>query len=514
MQAPFPRFVLSLLVVLVLIVSATKVKKGGDFPEYGLTAIALAQHGTPYITLDDVDHAIAMSPEAGFRELFTTVRANMAQGAEVPLPGLIRSRHGQYLAIHFFAYPALAAIPMRVLDALGVDPFKAGQLVNLLPVFVLGIACYLLLGSARHAWLALALFLLCGALRYLNWFSPEVFSMAALLSGLILFSLGRPIAAVILPGLAAMQNPPLLFVALFAPLLRFGWLMASDDLDWRAALRRTATGRNVAACALLIAMAGIPVLFSLWHFGEPSLIAKFSSDPALISASRFGSFFFDPNQGVIVAFPAVAALLLWQAWTLRAQRFAWIAAAALGLMLALVVPAMSTVNWNSGAAGPMRYVVWAAAPLLYLALAGLALARRWPARAMLLVLLAQGGAMWHAKGYDHTEFSPAAAWLLRTAPALYDPDPEIFHDRALGIDGAMPENTVIAWPDARHPDKILYNARNPGAAATLCGQGAILDESAVVRMSRGWRYINRAPRCIASEKSTSTQRQRGERHAG
>lgn len=495
MQAPFPRFVLSLLFVLVVIFSATKVKKGGDFPEYGLTAIALAQHGTPYITLDDVDRAIALSHEAGFRDLFTTVRTNMVRGDEVPLPGLIRSRHGHYLAIHFFAYPAMAAIPMRVLDVLGMDPFKAGQLVNLLPVFVLGIACYLLLGSARRAWLALALFLLCGALRYLTWFSPEVFSMAALLSGLILFILGRPVAAVILPGLAAMQNPPLLFVALFAPLLHLGWLMASEDLHWRAALRRTATRRNVAACAMLIAMAGIPVLFSLWQFGEPSLIAKFSSDSSLISASRFGSFFFDPNQGVIVAFPAVVVLLLWQTWSLRANHIAWIAAGALGLMLALVVPAMSTVNWNSGAAGPMRYVVWAAAPLLFLALAGLALAQRWPARAVLLVLLAQGAAMWHAKGYGHTEFSPAAAWLLRTAPALYNPDPEIFHDRALGIDGEMLENTVIAWPDSRRPSKILYNERHPGAAAILCGQGAILDESAVVRMGRGWRYINGAPRC-------------------
>lgn len=501
MQAPFPRFVLSLLLVLLLVLCATKVRKGGDFPEYGLTAIALAQHGTPYISLDDVDRAIALSHEEGFRELFTTVRQNMVRGDEVPLPGLVRSRHGHYLAIHFFAYPALAAIPLRILDAVGVDPFKAGQLVNLLPVFVLGVACYLLFGSAKRAWLALALFLLCGAVRYLNWFSPEVFSMAALLSGLILFSLGRPLAAVILPGLAAMQNPPLLFVALFAPLLRVGWLIASDDLHWRAALRRTATLRNGAACLLLLAMAGTPVLFNLWQFGEPSLIAKFSSDPALISASRFGSFFVDPNQGVIVAFPAVAVLLLWQAWTLRAQRCAWLAGAALGLMLALVVPAMSTVNWNSGAAGPMRYVVWAAAPLLYLALAGLALAQRWPARAVLLVLLAQGVAMWHAKGYDHTEFSPAAAWLLRSAPALYNPDPEIFHDRALGIDVAMPDDSVIAWPDSRQPSKILYNARNPDAGASLCGQGAILDASAAVHMPRGWRYINGAPHCTAPQKT-------------
>jgi len=496
MQAPFPRFVLSLLLVLVLVLCATKVRKGGDFPEYGLTAIALAQHGTPYIALADVDRAIALSHEDGFRELFTTVRQNMVRGDEVPLPGLIRSRHGQYLAIHFFAYPALAAIPLRVFDAVGVDPFKAGQLVNLLSVLVLGIALYLLLGSARRAWLALALFLLCGALRYLNWFSPEVFSMAALVSGLILFSLGRPLVAVILPGLAAMQNPPLVFVALFAPVLRLGWLIASEDLHWRAALRATITLRNLLACALLVAMASLPVLFNLWHFGVPSIIAKVASDTSLIGLGRLSSFFFDPNQGAIVAFPAVAVLLLWQAWALRARRFAWLAAGALGLMLALVIPAMSTSNWNSGAAGPMRYVVWGAAPLLYLALAGCALMPRWPTRALALVLLVQVGAMWHAKQYEHTEFSPAAAWLLRTAPALYNPDPEIFHDRALGIDGDMPTTTIIKWPDAQRPTKIMYNEANTVAAATLCGPDAVLDASATIHMSRGWRYINGAPPCI------------------
>lgn len=496
MRAPFPRFVLSLLLVLLLIFGATKVRKGGDFPEYGLTAIALAQHGTPYIALDDVERAIALSHEEGFRELFTSVRDKMARGDQVPIPGIIRSSQGHYLAIHFFAYPALTAIPLRVLDAVGADPFKAGQLVNLAAVFVLGIACYLLFGSARRAWLALVLFLLCGALRYLTWFSPEVFSMAALVSGLILFSLGRPLLAIILPGLAAMQNPPLVFVALFAPFLRFGWLIASDDLHWRAALRGTLTRNNLLACTLLVAMAGMPVLFSLWQFGEPNLIARFSSDPSLISASRLGSFFFDPNQGAIVAFPAVAVLLLWQARLLRGRRLAWLGAGALGLVLALALPAMSTVNWNSGAAGPMRYVVWGAAPLLYLALAWAALMPRWPTRGLALVLLAQSAAMWHAKQYEHTEFSPAAGWLLRTSPALYNPDPEIFHDRALGIDGDMPTTTIVAWPDAQRPTKIMYNEANPGAAAALCGPGAALDDSATIRMSRGWRYINSTPPCI------------------
>lgn len=496
----FLRFILSVCLALVVVFCTTEVKRWGDFVEYGLTTIAVAEHGTPYIRDSDVERMIALTPEVegDFRAVLTSIRDKIVKGETVPIPGLILSERGHYMSIHFVGYSTLTAIPFVVLDSMGVNPWKAYQVTNYLPIVALGIACYLLFGSALRAWVGLILFVLCGALPYLNWTSPEAFTMSSLLSALILFTIGRPIAAAILAGLAATQNPPLVFFGLFAPIIRMGWLMISEELAWQTALQRVVNWRNAVACALQVALAVSPVLFSLWEFHEPSLIAKFSTDPALVTPGRLGSFFFDPNQGAIIAFPAIALLLLWLLWQQRVRR-PWLhLAATVGLMLALAVPALSTGNWNSGASGPMRYVVWGASPLLYLALAWLALQRRWPAALMTAVVLVQGGAMIHAKQYDYSYFSPLGGWVLKTMPSWYNPDPEIFFERTNHQDGSFSRDGVIAYPNAEQPLKMLYNVGNSNAVATLCGPGRTLDDSDVVVMGQGWRYINGKPVCVAN----------------
>jgi len=492
------RFFLSVCLALVVVFCTTEVKRWGDFLEYGLTTVAVAEHGTPYIVAGDVERMIALTPavEVEFRAVLAGVRDKIVQGETVPIPGLILSERGHYMSIHFVGYSTLTAVPFVILDAIGVNPWKAYQVINYLPVLALAWACYLLLGSALRAWVGIVLFVLCGALPYLNWTSPEVFTMGSLLAGLILFTVGRPIAAAILVGLAATQNPPLVFFGVFAPFIRMGWLIVSEGLEWQAALRRIVTWRHAIACALQMGLAVTPMLFSLWEFHEPSLIAKFSTDPALVTPGRLGSFFFDPNQGAIIAFPAVALLLVWLLWQRRAQRPLWHLAATFGLMLALAIPALSTGNWNSGASGPMRYVVWGASPLLYLALAWLALQRRWPLALMAAVVLVQCGAMAHAKRYDYTYFSPLGRWVLETMPSWYNPDPEIFYERTNHLDGSFNVDGVIAYPNAEQPLKTLYNVRNPKAQEILCGPGRALDDSDVVVKGQGWRYINGAPVCV------------------
>src|SRR5690349_2184662 len=109
----------------------TRPSKSGDFQEYALMTIALAGHGTPDIRPSDVDAGALLSPELGFVAVHEQLRARMRQGASHPFPGFVRGRDGGYYAIHFFAYPALAAIPFKLIEAVGGQPFKAFQIVNL-----------------------------------------------------------------------------------------------------------------------------------------------------------------------------------------------------------------------------------------------------------------------------------------------------------------------------------------------------------------------------------------------
>jgi hypothetical protein len=177
------RFLLSVFLVLVVVFGATDVMRRGDFLEYGLTTVAVAEHGTPYILASDVERMIELTPkdEVGFRTVLGTIRDRIGAGEQVPIPGLLLSERGHYMSIHFVGYPTLAAIPFVILDRIGVNPWKAYQVVNYLPLLALAAACYLLLGSALRAWTGIVLFVLCGALPYLNWTSPEVFTMASLL---------------------------------------------------------------------------------------------------------------------------------------------------------------------------------------------------------------------------------------------------------------------------------------------------------------------------------------------
>lgn len=465
--------------------------KSGDFQEYALMTIALASHGTPDIRQADIVTAARLSPEPDFAAIHEQLRTGMQAGVPHPFPGFVRGKDGNYYAIHFFAYPALAALPLKLIDAVGGKPFKAYQVVNLAALAILTIALYRFTGSPRRAVFGTTLFLLSGGMLYANWCSPEFFSACALLSGLLFALRGRPYAGALLAGIAAMQNPPLILFSVFVPLIRIAYVYADESLSVSAAWRRVVTRHTVLASCLQAALALLPVLFSLAKFGVPSVIATLSTDPLLVTPGRLLSFFFDLNQGAIVGLPVAMLLVLAQ---LAAKgRLRWLPhlAAAVLFSVAMALPALSTVNWNSGAAGMMRYAVWAGMPLLYLALLELQRRPRWPFALVAAILLVQGGALAFARSYDYLEFSPAARFMLAHFPAHYAPEPEIFIERSLRRDGAVHGDVVVAYPSLQQPVKILFNAGSQAAHAALCGAGGRVAGVP----ADGWTYIDGPPAC-------------------
>lgn len=72
------------------------------------------------------------------------------------------------------------------------------------------------------------------------------------------------------------------------------------------------------------------------------------------------------------------------------------------------------------------------------------------------------------------------------APALYNPDPEIFFERS--------RNAV--YPQTGQPRKVLFNAGSDSADRLLCPTGRRLAPGLpVVELRGGWRYLNAAPAC-------------------
>ncbi|NNG22946.1 hypothetical protein [Telluria aromaticivorans] len=500
-------FVVLLALALLALFMARPVSISGDALEYTVDAVAIATHGTPEIRSSDIDRTMAILP-GRFDGLFRMLQDEMRRGVQDVYPAFARGRGGEVYPVHFFGYPLMAALPLRLLEALGQPPFKAFQAVNLAFVFVLGLALRRFFASSARAAFGLLLFMLCCGVLYWTWTSPECASAAALLAALLLFTSGMPVAGALLAGLAAQQNPTIVFFFVFAPLIRMalGW---DRSRGLTGNLRAQVTLRTMAALAAGAAVAALPILFNLYHYGVPNLIVARFSDPGLIGSTRLLSFFADLNQGMVIGIPGVlAALLLVGARGLR------LLALCLLFTLALVLPALAVINWNSGAAGPMRYVAWASMPLLFTLLAMLRELPTWRPAALAGVLALQAAAMVHATRYEYIEFSPLAALVLKHAPAWYHPEPEIFVERMGHNDNWVEPEKIYTYQVDGVRIKTLVHASNAGLDAALCRAGARLAPGNAVTVSaRGWRYLDGPLRCtpagpqgaMGSSTATSTE---------
>jgi hypothetical protein len=457
--------------------------KTGDFAEYGVMTIALASHGTPAIRLSDIQEAKRLNPEPTFSAFYQELEEGIRKNADNPAPAIYRGHDGGYYSLHFFAYSALAAIPFAVFDKLGIPPFKCYQFVNLAFIFILGLVAFDFFRSRNRAALTLALFFCCGGLLYWDWCSPEAMTAAALLTGLMLYSTQAPIAAGVLAGLAAMQNPSLVLFAGFAPVFKFIYK------------RSLPSARDILALAIVVLLFSLPILFSLAEFGVPSLIAAVATDPRLIGGIRLLSFFFDLNQGMLIGVPALFAALALIVLFAKSASMRILACCALLFSIALALPALSAANWNSGASGMMRYAFWAAMPILFGCLL-YARENAVPKTLILAVLLAQAGATWMERQYDYVQFSRVAKFFLAKFPASYNPVFEIFSERLRNHEGSLPKDSVLYYTVAGQVRKIAFNLENKEAGLKICGKNRELSlDTGIAAVDDGWAYLNTTPVC-------------------
>lgn len=472
----------------------------GDADEYVLMTIALASHGTPEVRPRDLATARRLMPQLAGQ--LDALEAGIRRELAVPRAGFHRGRGGDVHAIHFFAYSALAAIPYRILEAAGGPPLKCFQVVNLSLVFVLGACLLRLFGSGGQAMFGVLLFMASGGALYWNWSSPECLSAVAVLAGLLLFLTGAPIAGCLLAGLAAMQNPAIGAFFGFAPALRV-WTRHAGGSSLRASMRATLTWRTGLGIALGLLLFATPIAFNLWQFGVPSIIVKVGgASPGLASPGRLHSYFLDLNQGMVVGIPAVLAALAFWSWRAQPVGLRWPAAVVIGLCAAmaatLALPALAVYNWNSDAAGVMRYAFWGGMPLLFAFLWCLRQGGRWPLATLAVIAAVQAGAMFHATRYDYLHFSPLARAVMRRVPAWYHPQPEVFAERSAHDEQPLDPARTYVHARGGAALKTLFHEGAADLDARLCGAGAALaSTNRTASAGNGWRYIDGAVQCTA-----------------
>lgn len=492
--------VLALAIALLALMAVRKGRLMGDSAEYLLMTAAMASHGSVDIRTTDIAQVRGLMEPHMKVHLDALEKGLNDPAVTVPLPGFYRGLDGKVYAIHFSAYSVLAAAPYKLFQLTRINPVKCYQVVNLALVFVLGLALMRLFDSAPRALAGVALYMLSGGLLYWNWSSPECMSAAALLAGFAWYCSGAPVRAGLMVGLASLQNPSIVLSLGALPAL--AWCL-QPGMPLRDGIKAALRPRPLAGLLLGGVLFAVPLAYNQHTFGVTSIIAKIGTSKELIGPGRLHSLFLDLNQGMLIAIPAVAAMLLLWGWRgmERAQRNRRALALLLccALAVAYSVPAMMVQNWNSGAAGVMRYAFWCAMPFLFLLLWRLRQAARWPRALLAGVLLVQAAAMQAASGYSETEFGPIASFVMRHAPSLYNPEPEIFAERASGredynVDAAR----AYAYRVNGIVMKAMYHASLPDVATALCGKGQSTSGGKQGRRSKGvWIYLDGPIRCVA-----------------
>ena len=315
---------------------------------------------------------------------------------------------------------------------------------------------------------------------------------------------GQAGVAILFAGLAASQNPPLSLLIPFAVAYR-ALIVRYPRLQWPDSVVAAVDRREfvLAAAGILLTLA--PYAFFQWTFGTPSVIARDFNGPEFVTGARLFSLFFDLNQGMVIGTPGIGLAVLLGLFLLpRRQRAPWLVVAA--LMLALVIlmalPALSTINWNSGGVVMTRYSYWLSMPLLALALLAVRLSAPGSGIALLLGGVALQAAVLSGTGLlgEKTifiEHSAPARWVLSHFPQRYNPEAEIFHARnQKRVTLPLPKDSISVFSVDGRPTKIMRHRSNRNAPAGLCAAGDALQGHDVRHVSREWEYLHAPFTCV------------------
>jgi hypothetical protein len=482
----------------------------GDGYEYMLTMHALFEHASPNITLADVDslkQSAGGMPNYGatLGDLMPLLHQHLLAPEKTPAYTytIMPNAGGEFYGIHFGLY-SLMALPFHaLLKALGVHPYYAFSLLNL--AFCAGACLYIRRAMPDRSSLAMLLFLFSGTTFYLSWTGPEVVTASCVLIACLAILRGQMGLAILLSGLAASQNPPLFLLIPFAVAYRI-LIGRYPKLQWPDSVASAVGKREfiLAATGILLALA--PYAFFQWVFGTPSVIARDFNDPGFITAARLFSLFFDLNQGMVIGSPGIALALLLGLFLLPKQwRSPWLAVFVLmlGVVILMALPALSTINWNSGCVVVARYAYWLSMPLLAVTLLAARLSSAKSGMALLLggaalqALLLFSTGLLGEKTIYYKHLQPAR-WVLSHFPQRYNPEAEIFHARTQEmVILPLPKDSVSVFTANGKPTKIMRHQSNRKASAGLCPAGSELQGEDVRPVSREWEYLHAPFRCVA-----------------
>ena len=420
----------------------------GDGYEYLMMPVSIFNHGSTYVTQEDIDDAKAYYGNNIFDTIYRT-REDVT---------LVQGSDGNSYAKHFYVY-SLLCIPLRALfNAVGLNPAKAFLMMNLFFWLIACIAVQLFLDTEQWRKTMLMIFLVVNPCWfYLSWVHTEILMFSCVVLALMFRYNKRFVLSMLLMSIAAMSNLALLVPAFVLGLEYLYKTVKESGKD----IKKTA---GKLWPVILAAVPGfIPVIRSYILFGSYSPVAAVASvgsssvptDNRLICAL---SYIADPNQGMIIytllLVPVFMILLVANFIRRKELSSSVFTLLAVAGMLFIV---SYELHINCGMSYIMRYNVWILPFMAFFNAFNL----RWQFSVPVFTL----GGIWtfavillltvFTNTDMYLEFTPFGKTALDNFATAYNPPVGIFYSRALTVETYYSKLPVAYFDDEGNVHKIL-----------------------------------------------------------
>lgn len=438
----------------------------GDGFEYVLMTEAMLNHGTPDLRMEDLQTFKAevskhlMWDTFPKRSMIGNYERVNYRGApfKTDVYGFFTAKNDKYYCYHFITY-SIFNIPARwFCRVFGILPTLAFPLTNSICI-ILVVALFLFYFSDKfYIAVGAALCYVYGSnYWYLGWEHTEIFTTSLIAAGLIFLLKRRDFLSIFCVALAATQNQPLTILLAFLGL----WIW------WQ---RYRFNFKSGVVIALVASIALLPQLFYLYHYDTTNLIKDLGFlHKRYVTGNRLFGYYFDINQGLILALPLVLIVylifyLVYFRREVKERSFA-LFIPLVCLIIGLVVISMG--NWNGGAAIVHRYTTWLGAMVLVYVFVYLQRLKIgygvFITAAFVFTQVKVCNYFQKINVYDWQQEShnDLARWVLENHPDWYNPDPTIFSVRTEHQFDLLRFKGLIVYCDVNNViKKIMFNKKD------------------------------------------------------
>ena len=491
-----------ILVVILSIVRVTKEEKAyptGDAVEYTLMTEAFYNHLSPEVKGSDYDSFKQTYTktneweENGKALYYDAVGAFLKQKNLKTLDynyAFFVDKEDRKYSAHFWFY-SLLNLPARWICA--VFPFNPILVFHITNCLLIIFSCVIFLKTSKYKPLETAtlcvLFFYSTNYWYFCWPHPEVFTVCFTSVGLWLFFHEKKYTGILLVSIAALQNQPLAILPVVLSLI----VLFNNGLNLK----------NISKLFFYSVWIFLPVVFYFYHYGTTNLIGyQGALSTSHITWTRIFGFFFDINQGMILALPFVLPVYLFlyvrKVFKIKTAETRW--DLILFPAILIIVCGASTIdNWNHGQATVNRYVTYVGAiVLLHFVYLVFKLENKRIKYILLngAVLTQIATVYYHQKlnKYDWStnEPKPLSNWVLSNFPTFYNPDPTIFNSRyAGGLEMSFDESPSYFMKENGEITKFLTHRKHLDNLEKFGFSKTQIDSiSPFLKYINDWAYIN------------------------